>query len=62
MQGRTLSQWLDLLVSEYGLADVLDMLTILSSKEPKLHNLTIKLEETVALATSAEINQVKLDI
>ncbi|MGL6344527.1 MAG: hypothetical protein ACRC80_35930 [Waterburya sp.] len=58
MQGRTLSQWLDLLLSEYGLADVLDMLRILSSSETKLHNLTIKLEEAVTLATEAEINQV----
>lgn len=54
MQGKTLSQWLDLLISEYGLADVLDVLRMHTSTNPKLHALTLKLEEAVDLATDAE--------
>lgn len=55
MQGKTLSQWLDLLIQEYGLADVLDMLRIQISDVPKLKALSLKLEEAVNLATEAEI-------
>jgi hypothetical protein len=54
MDGKTLSQWLDLLIQEYGLADVLDMLRIQISDTPKLKVLSLKLEEAVSLAAEAE--------
>lgn len=55
MEGKTLGQWLDLLVQEYGLADVLDVLRRHTSDISKLNELTLKLEEAVDLAAKAEV-------
>lgn len=54
MRGKTLSQWLDLLTEEYGLADVLDILRMQYSGNPKYHEFVLKLEEAVCLALKAE--------
>jgi hypothetical protein len=54
VQGKTLSSWLDLLTEEYGLADVLDILRMQYSNNPKYHEFVLKLEEAVCLALKAE--------
>ena len=53
----TLSQWLDLLIEEYGLADTLDILRLRCSNVPELRQLTLKLEEAVVLALQNEVKK-----
>jgi hypothetical protein len=54
MEGKTLSQWLDILIAHYDLPEVLDCLRQRTSVDPKLQQLTLKLEEAVSLATEGE--------
>lgn len=57
MRGMTLSQWLDLLIEEYGMGDLLDILRLKCSDRPELRSLALKLEEAVVLALQNEVKR-----